>query len=39
VIEIGAAVGVPTPYCDTVLGLVRQKAANMGLYRYALPKR
>jgi len=39
VIEIGAAVGVPTPYCDTVLGLIRQKAANMGLYRYALPKR
>ena len=39
VIEIGALVGVPTPYCDTVLGLVRQKAANMGLYRYTTPKR
>ncbi|MEP6702689.1 MAG: 2-dehydropantoate 2-reductase [Betaproteobacteria bacterium] len=39
VIEIGALVGVPTPYCDTVLGLIRQKAANLGLYRYALPKR
>ena len=39
VIEIGALVGVPTPYCDTVLGLVRQKAANMGLYRYTIPKR
>ena len=39
VIEIGALVGVPTPYCDTVLGLIRQKAANMGLYRYTIPKR
>ena len=39
VIEIGALVGVPTPYCDTVLGLIRQRAANAGLYRYSLPKR
>jgi 2-dehydropantoate 2-reductase len=39
VIEIGALVGVPTPYCDTVLGLIRQRAANLGLYRYSLPKR
>lgn len=39
VIEIGALVGVPTPYCDMVLGLLRQRAANLGLYRYALPKR
>ena len=39
VIEIGALVGVPTPYCDTVLGLIRQRAANLGLYRYALPRR
>ena len=35
VIEIGALGGVPTPYCDTVLGLIRQRAANLGLYRYA----
>ena len=33
VIEIGALVGVPTPYCDTVLGLIRQRAMNLGLYR------
>jgi 2-dehydropantoate 2-reductase len=39
VIEIGMLVGVPTPYCDTVLGLIRQKAANLGLYRYTLAKR
>lgn len=39
VIEIGALVSVPTPYCDTVLGLIRQRAANLGLYRYSLPKR
>jgi len=39
VIEIGALVGVPTPYCDTVLGLIRQRAANLGLYRYSIPKR
>jgi 2-dehydropantoate 2-reductase len=38
VIEIGALVDVPTPYCDTVLGLIRQRAANLGLYRYSLPK-
>ena len=38
VTEIGALVGVPTPYCDVVLGLVRQRAANVGLYRYSLPK-
>ncbi|MEP7084796.1 MAG: 2-dehydropantoate 2-reductase, partial [Betaproteobacteria bacterium] len=36
VTEIGALVGVPTPYCDTVLGLIRQRAANAGLYRYSL---
>ena len=39
VIEIGSLVGVPTPYCDTVLGLIRQRAANLGLYRYSPPKR
>jgi len=39
VIEIGALVGVPTPYCDTVLGLIRQKAANLGLYRYGVAKK
>jgi 2-dehydropantoate 2-reductase len=39
VIEIGSLVSVPTPYCDTVLGLIRQRAANLGLYRYGLPKR
>jgi 2-dehydropantoate 2-reductase len=38
VIEIGALVGAPTPYCDMVLGLIRQRAANVGLYRYSLPK-
>jgi len=36
VTEIGALVGVPTPYCDTVLGLIRQRAANLGLYRYGV---
>jgi 2-dehydropantoate 2-reductase len=36
VIEIGSLVDVPTPYCDTVLGLIRQCAANLGLYRYSL---
>jgi 2-dehydropantoate 2-reductase len=39
VTEIGSLVGVPTPYCDTVLGLIRQRAANLGLYRYAPQKR
>ena len=39
VIEIGALVGMPTPYCDMVLGLIRQRAANLGLYRYSVPKR
>jgi 2-dehydropantoate 2-reductase len=39
VIEIGSLVGVPTPYCDTVLGLVRQRAANLGLYRYSVAKK
>ena len=38
VIEIGALVGVPTPYCDTVLGLIRQRAANLGLYRLPAAK-
>ena len=38
VIEIGVLVGVPTPYCDTVLGLIRQRAANLGLYRLHAPK-
>jgi 2-dehydropantoate 2-reductase len=38
VIEIGSLVGVPTPYCDVVLGLIRQRAANLGLYDYSLPR-
>jgi 2-dehydropantoate 2-reductase len=38
VIEVGTLVGVPTPYCDTVLGLIRQRAANLGQYRSA-PRR
>ena len=38
VIEIGALVGVPTPYCDTVLGLIRQRAMNLGLYRMPAAK-
>lgn len=29
--ELGRKLGVPTPYCDTVLGLLRQRAANSGL--------
>ena len=37
VIEVGALVGEPTPYCDMVLGLLRQRAANLGLYQYSLP--
>ncbi|CAN7339153.1 2-dehydropantoate 2-reductase [Trinickia sp. LjRoot230] len=30
--ELGRKIGVPTPYCDAVLGLVRQRAVNSGLY-------
>ncbi|WP_290369969.1 ketopantoate reductase C-terminal domain-containing protein, partial [Burkholderia vietnamiensis] len=29
--ELGRRLGVPTPYCDAVLGLLRQRAANSGL--------
>lgn len=29
--ELGRRVGVPTPFCDAVLGLLRQRAANSGL--------
>ncbi|WP_254699672.1 2-dehydropantoate 2-reductase [Trinickia violacea] len=29
--ELGRKLGVPTPYCDAVLGLLRQRAANSGL--------
>jgi 2-dehydropantoate 2-reductase len=29
--ELGRKLGVPTPYCDVVLGLLRQRAANSGL--------
>jgi 2-dehydropantoate 2-reductase len=30
--ELGRKLGLPTPFCDAVLGLVRQRAANSGLY-------
>ncbi|HTI18057.1 MAG TPA: 2-dehydropantoate 2-reductase [Trinickia sp.] len=30
--ELGRKLGVPTPFCDAVLGLLRQRAANSGLY-------
>ncbi|RDU99408.1 2-dehydropantoate 2-reductase [Trinickia dinghuensis] len=29
--ELGRRVGVPTPFCDAMLGLLRQRAANSGL--------
>jgi 2-dehydropantoate 2-reductase len=29
--ELGRKLNVPTPYCDAVLGLLRQRAANSGL--------
>lgn len=29
--ELGRKLGVPTPFCDAVLGLLRQRAANSGL--------
>jgi 2-dehydropantoate 2-reductase len=29
--ELGRKLGVPTPYCDAVLGLLRQRAVNSGL--------
>ncbi|HLX03141.1 MAG TPA: 2-dehydropantoate 2-reductase [Trinickia sp.] len=29
--ELGRKLGVPTPYCDAVLGLLRQRAANSGV--------
>lgn len=29
--ELGHRLNVPTPYCDAVLGLLRQRAANSGL--------
>jgi 2-dehydropantoate 2-reductase len=29
--ELGRKLGVPTPHCDAVLGLLRQRAANNGL--------
>ncbi|WP_323118859.1 2-dehydropantoate 2-reductase [Burkholderia alba] len=29
--ELGRQLGVPTPYCDAVSGLLRQRAANSGL--------
>ncbi|WP_423379272.1 2-dehydropantoate 2-reductase [Burkholderia sp. LMG 32019] len=29
--ELGRKLGVPTPYCDAVLGLLRQRATNSGL--------
>ncbi|WP_374192439.1 2-dehydropantoate 2-reductase [Trinickia acidisoli] len=29
--ELGRRLGVPTPFCDVVLGLLRQRAANSGL--------
>ena len=32
VVEMGRLTGLPTPICDTVLALVRQRAAMAGLY-------
>ena len=32
VVEMGRLVGLPTPTCDTVLALVRQRARSAGLY-------
>jgi 2-dehydropantoate 2-reductase len=32
--EIGDRLGIPMPWSKTVLGLVRQRAMNAGLYRY-----
>jgi hypothetical protein len=29
--ELGRKLGVLTPFCDAVLGLLRQRAANIGL--------
>jgi 2-dehydropantoate 2-reductase len=29
--ELGRKLGVLTPFCDVVLGLLRQRAANSGL--------
>jgi 2-dehydropantoate 2-reductase len=29
--ELGRKLGLPTPFCDAVLGLLRQRAANNGL--------
>jgi len=29
--ELGRRLDVPTPFCDAVLGLLRQRAANSGL--------
>jgi 2-dehydropantoate 2-reductase len=29
--ELGRKLGVPTPFCDAVLGLLRQRASNSGL--------
>ncbi|CAG9225128.1 2-dehydropantoate 2-reductase [Burkholderia gladioli] len=29
--ELGRALGVSTPFCDAVLGLLRQRARNSGL--------
>jgi 2-dehydropantoate 2-reductase len=34
--ELAQLTGVATPWLDTVLGLVRQRAMNAGLYRYSL---
>jgi len=33
--EIGDRLGIPMPWSKTVLGLVRQRAMNAGLYRYS----
>jgi 2-dehydropantoate 2-reductase len=35
--ELAQLAGVPTPWLDAVLGLVRQKGLNAGLYDYVLP--
>lgn len=36
--ELARIAGVPTPYLDVLLGLIRQKGRSAGLYAYSLPR-
>jgi 2-dehydropantoate 2-reductase len=38
-IEIGDRLGIAMPYSKAVLGLVRQRAMNAGLYNYTLEEK